>query len=74
MANALLIKVCDAPESNNITIGCLAIENIPIITGSPLESLLPEHNELDLPLKQLCPSDYSDVDYSAVGSLGVSEH
>jgi hypothetical protein len=34
MTNALLMNVCDAPDSNNITAGCLVIENIPIITGS----------------------------------------
>jgi hypothetical protein len=29
----LLMKVCDAPESKRITVGCLATRNVPIITG-----------------------------------------
>jgi hypothetical protein len=33
--NFALIKLCDAPESNNITAGLLWIENVPDITGQP---------------------------------------
>jgi hypothetical protein len=29
------MKVCDAPESKKITVRWLAIENVPINTGSP---------------------------------------
>jgi hypothetical protein len=31
----LLMKVCDAPKSKRMTVGWLAMENVPIITGSP---------------------------------------
>jgi hypothetical protein len=33
--NFALIKIWDAPESNNIIAGLLWIENIPDITGAP---------------------------------------
>jgi hypothetical protein len=32
--NFALIKLCNAPESNNITAGLLWIENVPDITGA----------------------------------------
>ena len=44
-----LIKLCDAPESNNITTGLWLIENVPVMTGAPSKRSVSVVNNPSMP-------------------------